>query len=85
MVQYVRIREIAEVRQIMTDKKAKMETEFINAKQVYERYGIVRSMLGALVESGKVERRTIASLGHILNLYKVADIEKVIAGACANV
>ena len=54
--------------------------EYINAKQVYECYGISRSMLGRMADAGRVTVRRIEDDFGVLNLYRVADIEMVING-----
>lgn len=57
------------------------QQEYMNAKQVYDAFGITRSVLGQLAEAGRVTRKTI-NTGYVspLNLYLVADIEKVLNG-----
>jgi len=57
-----------------------MKPEWMNAKQVYETYGIARSMLGHMSEQGKVTMKRIEDAAFTLNLYRVADLEKVING-----
>lgn len=57
-----------------------MTPEYLNAKQVYEMYGISRSMLGRLVEAKRVAVKKIVDDFATLNLYRVADLEKVING-----
>lgn len=57
-----------------------MEPEYINAKQCYEVFGISRSTLGHLTDAGRVEKKTINDGFAVLNLYRVADLRKVIEG-----
>lgn len=54
--------------------------EYMNAKQVYAAYGITRSILGRLVEAGRVNCRVVTDDIASLKLYRVADIENVING-----
>lgn len=54
--------------------------EYINASQVYQQYGIPRAVLGSLVQDGKITVKKIVNGSVYLNLYKVADLERVING-----
>ena len=67
----------------MENEELSIKGKYLNAKQVWEAYGISRGMLGRLVESGKVERKVIADEFATLNLYLASDIEKAIGG-CGN-
>jgi len=57
-----------------------MNQEWMNAKQVYDAYGIVRSVLGQMAEAGKVSKKVIHNDFGVLNLNRVADLENVING-----
>lgn len=54
--------------------------KYINAKKVYELFAIPRSMLGQLVVEGRIEKKTIEDERGVLNIYSVADIERIING-----
>jgi len=54
--------------------------EYMNAKQVYEMFGISRSLLVRLADAGKVTVRKIEDEYGVLNLYRVSDIQKIIEG-----
>lgn len=52
--------------------------KYLNAKQVFEKYGIPRHALGQLAIEGRVSVRRIETEVATTNLYSVADIEKII-------
>ena len=52
---------------------------YINARQVFERYGIPRSALNRLVDDGRLTVRTIETSLAFTKLYSVEEIEKLIA------
>lgn len=62
-----------------------MNTQYMNAKQIFECYGIPRSALGQLVREGRVEVRKIETEVATTNLYSVADLEKIIYGGMSDV
>ena len=53
--------------------------QYINARQVFERYGIPRSALNRLVDDGRLTVRTIETSVAYTKLYSVEEIEKLIA------
>ena len=53
--------------------------QYINARQVFERYGIPRSALNRLVDDGRLTVRTIDTSVAFTKLYSVEEIEKLIA------
>lgn len=53
--------------------------QYINARQVFERYGIPRSALNRLVDDGRLTVRTIETSVAFTKLYSVEEIEKLIA------
>lgn len=53
--------------------------QYINARQVFERYGIPRSALNRLVDDGRLAVRTIETSVAFTKLYSVEEIEKIIA------
>ena len=53
--------------------------QYINARQVFERYGIPRSALNRLVDDGRLTVRTIETSVAITKLYSVEEIEKLLA------
>lgn len=53
--------------------------QYINARQVFERYGIPRSALNRLVDDGRITVRTIETSVAFTKLYSVEEIEKIIA------
>ena len=53
--------------------------QYINARQVFERYGIPRSALNRLVDDGRITVRTIETSVAFTKLYSVEEIEKLIA------
>ena len=53
--------------------------QYINARQVFERYGIPRSALNRLVDDGRLKVRTIETSVAFTKLYSVEEIEKLIA------
>ena len=53
--------------------------QYINARQVFERYGIPRSALNRLVDDGRLTVRTIETSVAFTKLYSVDEIEKIIA------
>jgi predicted DNA-binding transcriptional regulator AlpA len=53
--------------------------QYINARQVFERYGIPRSALNRLVDDGRLTVRTIETSVAFTKLYSVEEIEKIIA------
>lgn len=58
----------------------KSNNEWMNARQVYDAYGIVRGVLNRLADAGKIERKTINDDPLVLNLFRVSDIEKLVNG-----
>lgn len=53
--------------------------QYINARQVFERYGIPRSALNRLVDDGRLTVRTIETSVAYTKLYSVEELEKLIA------
>ena len=53
--------------------------QYINARQVFERYGIPRSALNRLVDDGRLTVRTIETSVALTKLYSVEEIEKLLA------
>ena len=53
--------------------------QYINARQVFERYGIPRSALNRLVDDGRLTVRTVETSVAFTKLYSVEEIEKIIA------
>lgn len=53
--------------------------QYINARQVFERYGIPRSALNRLVDDGRLTVRTIETSVALTKIYSVEEIEKIIA------
>lgn len=53
--------------------------QYINARQVFERYGIPRSALNRLVDDGRLTVRTIETSVAYLKLYSVEELEKLLA------
>ena len=53
--------------------------QYINARQVFERYGIPRSALNQLVDDGRLTVRTIETSVAYAKLYSVEEIEKLLA------
>lgn len=53
--------------------------QYINARQVFERYGIPRSALNRLVYDGRLTVRTIETSAAFTKLYSVEEIEKLLA------
>ena len=53
--------------------------QYINARQVFERYGIPRSALNRLVDDGRITVRTIETSIAYTKLYSVEEIEKLLA------
>ena len=53
--------------------------QYINARQVFERYGIPRSALNRLVEDGRLTVRTIETSVAFTKIYSVEEIEKLLA------
>ena len=53
--------------------------QYINARQVFERYGIPRSALNRLVDDGRITVRTIETSVAFTKLYSVEELEKLIA------
>ena len=53
--------------------------QYINARQVFERYGIPRSALNRLVDDGRLTVRTIETSVACTKLYSVEEIEKLLA------
>lgn len=53
--------------------------QYINARQVFERYGIPRSALNRLVDDGRLTVRTIETSVAFTKLYSVEEIEKLLA------
>ena len=53
--------------------------QYINARQVFERYGIPRSALNQLVDDGRLTVRTIETSLAFTKLYSVEEIEKLLA------
>ena len=53
--------------------------QYINARQVFERYGIPRSALNRLVDDGRLTVRTIETSAAFTKIYSVEEIEKIIA------
>lgn len=52
--------------------------QYINARQVFERYGIPRSALNRLVDDGRLTVRTIETSVAYTKLYSVEEIEKLL-------
>lgn len=53
--------------------------QYINARQVFERYGIPRSALNRLVDDGRLTVRTIETSVAFTKIYSVEEIEKLLA------
>ena len=53
--------------------------QYINARQVFERYGIPRSALNRLVDDGRLTVRTIETSVAYTKLYSVEELEKLLA------
>lgn len=53
--------------------------QYINARQVFERYGIPRSALNRLVDDGRLTVRTVETSVAFTKLYSVDEIEKLLA------
>ena len=53
--------------------------QYINARQVFERYGIPRSALNRLVDDGRLTVRTIETSVAFTKIYAVEEIEKLLA------
>ena len=53
--------------------------QYINARQVFERYGIPRSALNQLVDDGRLTVRTIETSVAFTKLYSVEEIETLLA------
>ena len=53
--------------------------QYINARQVFERYGIPRSALNHLVDDGRLTVRTIETSVAYTKLYSVEELEKLLA------
>ena len=53
--------------------------QYINARQVFERYGIPRSALNQLVDDGRLTVRTIETSVASTKLYSVEELEKLLA------
>ena len=53
--------------------------QYINARQVFERYGIPRSALNRLVDDGRLTVRTVETSVAYTKLYSVDEIEKLLA------
>ena len=53
--------------------------QYINARQVFERYGIPRSALTQLVDDGRLTVRTIETSVAYTKLYSVEELEKLLA------
>ena len=53
--------------------------QYINAHQVFERYGIPRSALNRLVDDGRLTVRTVETSVAFTKLYSVEEIEKLLA------
>lgn len=53
--------------------------QYINARQVFERFGIPRSALNRLVDDGRLTVRTIETSVAFTKLYSVEEIEKLLA------
>ena len=53
--------------------------QYINARQVFERYGIPRSALNQLVDDGRLTVRTIETSVAYTKLYSVEELEKLLA------
>ena len=52
--------------------------QYINARQVFERYGIPRSALNRLVDDGRLTVRTIETSVAYTKLYSVEEIEQLL-------
>ena len=52
--------------------------QYINARQVFERYGIPRSALNRLVDDGRITVRTIETSVAYTKLYSVEEIEQLL-------
>ena len=52
--------------------------QYINARQVFERYGIPRSALNQLVDDGRLTVRTIETSVAYTKLYSVEELEKLL-------
>ena len=55
-------------------------TKYMNAKQIYETYGISRGTLARMAEAGRIEVKVIEDEFATLKLYSVDEIEKVLNG-----
>ena len=53
--------------------------QYINARQVFERYGIPRGALNRLVDDGRLTVRTIETSVAYTKLYSVEELEKLLA------
>ena len=53
--------------------------QYINARQVFERYGIPRSALNRLVDDGRLTVRTIETSVAFTKIYSVEEIEKLLS------
>lgn len=53
--------------------------QYINARQVFERYGIPRNALNRLVDDGRLTVRTVETSVAFTKLYSVDEIEKLLA------
>ena len=53
--------------------------QYINARQVFERYGIPRSALNQLVDDGRLTVRTIETSVAYTKLYSVEELDKLLA------
>lgn len=53
--------------------------QYINARQVFERYGIPRSALNRLVDDGRLTVRTIETSVAFTKIYSVEELEKLLA------
>lgn len=57
-----------------------MNSKFLNAKQIFEAYGIPRSALQQLVAEGRLTVREFTTEVATMKLYSVADLERIIDG-----
>ena len=61
-----------------------MNPQYLNAKQIFEAYGIPRSALQQLVSEGRLSVREFSTQLATVKLYSVEDLEKIINGGRAN-
>ena len=57
-----------------------MEAKYINAKQVFDLYGIPRSALNELADEGRLTVREFSTASATMKLYSVEELENIING-----